>query len=43
MGAIAWWVWCSPGAWRGGVVGDALRMPGGGGVGGMLLVALVLG
>ena len=39
---LQWWVWCGPGARRGGVR-NALRRPGGGRAGGMLLVALVLG
>ena len=43
MGGIAWWVWCGPDAQRGGVLGDFLRRPGGGSVGGTPLVALVLG
>ena len=30
MGGVAWWVLCGPGAWCGGVVGDALQWPGGG-------------
>ena len=30
MGGVAWWVWCGPSAWCGGVVGNALRLPGGG-------------